>query len=56
VDAVQEGNAERARALVGKHAGRVLETAPALQAAYPGYFADEPRHRANQRPGSVGAR
>lgn len=39
VDAVEQGDAERARALVSKHARRVLETAPAMQAAYPGYFA-----------------
>ena len=40
VDAVEQGDAERARALVSKHARRVLETAPAMQAAYPGYFAE----------------
>jgi DNA-binding GntR family transcriptional regulator len=43
VDAVQEGDAERARALVSRHAGRVTQTAPALRAAHPGYFSDEPR-------------
>lgn len=38
VDAVEKGDAAQAGALVGKHARRVLETAPAMQAAYPGYF------------------
>lgn len=40
VDAVEAGDAERARALVGRHARRVSETAPALRAAHPGYFAE----------------
>jgi DNA-binding GntR family transcriptional regulator len=39
VEAIDAADTARARALISKHAGRVLETAPALQAAYPGYFA-----------------
>ena len=50
VAAVEAGDAARARALISKHAGRVLETLPALQAAYPGYFADEPGTPAPAQP------
>jgi DNA-binding GntR family transcriptional regulator len=40
VDAVEAGDAKRARATVSKHARRVSKDAPRLQAAYPGYFAE----------------
>ena len=40
VDAIEQGDAERARALVGRHARRVSDTAPAMRAKFPEYFAD----------------
>ncbi|MFE7710185.1 GntR family transcriptional regulator [Streptomyces sp. NPDC057486] len=40
VDALESGDAVHGRARISRHARRVLETAPGLQARYPGYFAD----------------
>ena len=40
VDAVERGDARRARALVGKHARRVSADAPGIRAAHPEYFAE----------------
>jgi DNA-binding GntR family transcriptional regulator len=40
VDAVDRGDARRARTLVGKHARKVLADAPSIRLAHPDYFAE----------------
>ena len=40
VDAVDRGDARRARTLVGKHASKVLADAPSIRLTHPDYFAE----------------
>ncbi|GAA2741045.1 GntR family transcriptional regulator [Kitasatospora cinereorecta] len=40
VDALEAGNVTAGRAHISRHARRVLQTAPALRAQHPGFFAD----------------